>query len=913
MIEKHQQTNGIGRGKITINPEYIKRAREITVGGQPVKILSSNPNTGRVLAQFPDGHTEEVKAAPDYFIGGNTSTKELKNNQPIYGETNTAANERAASQDEAHDLTPIFSNLITAGQISTMNEGAQDLQNGKYLEGTTKLLSPAMFGSGIGGIAARSGIGGYNLFNKNGVRKTYNLFNQGHYGEGALSLLGDAFNAAMATEGLGSISNALKGTSGYRNWRLAREINKSIKNNKPNIEVPNPTKYNISDNITLYRANPTNIKNPSYKGERYGDTSGQYVGKWFTDEPSKPNWYASNMAKKGEEPAYYQITVPKYWAIKQKASHKISKSNIEYEPEDYIIEDGIQGLQRQLYRGRPGTIQYLQQKFKAPQSKEPSTSLKFFERPQSKISEAERLGVPKGERNFKPKWHVANYPGYQLKGLMKGSQLERQLSKNGTININQLNAYFNKASQVEREVANKVLSEKFAGQKTIDYNQFKKAVQDELINYSTKPQTKYQDYGIDRLGYKSNRHIWEMDQDPNIRIDDGLPVHADTGIPLTQEERSAWLNQDLPRLNTFTFESPRIPVGSNIHYDTTTLGHGRTYTLPEDPHTLYVVENQSDWGQHPIVTRNFTKKYLPTNEEINSHNIRIIDRLEKQVDPKYIDEFQKLKYYAQKVGVDNLETVVDKFSPEFVEYIDKKFPDPFSNWPAQQRLASLRFNKAERSNFKQQSYLHDNYLQRQLQELLKYASENGQTRMMYPTSETAAKIEGYQKTINPKYQELLGKQSELHMELNELQNQEALCKMFNEPFSIKDNLEKTYKVREELKSIQDEIQQIRKNGIEKTYDPKHQTILKKYADFPKLFQKLYKGQNVRTVTDTKGNTWYKVDVPKGYLNREWQFKRGGKMNMLEFLKNGSGIHIKKKNRGNNDYINKILNEIWKKN
>lgn len=39
-------------------------------------------------------------------------------------------------------------------------------------------------------------------------------------------------------------------------------------------------------------------------------------------------------------------------------------------------------------------------------------------------------------------------------------------------------------------------------------------------------------------------------------------------------------------------------------------------------------------------------------------------------------------------------------------------------------------------------------------------------------------------------------------------------------------------------------------------------------------------------------------------------KQGG---MLEFLKNGSGIHIKKENRGNNDYINKMLNEIWKKN
>lgn len=315
-----------------------------------------------------------------------------------------------------------------------------------------------------------------------------------------------------------------------------------------------------------------------------------------------------------------------------------------------------------------------------------------------------------------------------------------------------------------------------------------------------------------------------------------------------------------PNTHTFTFESPRISVGSNIHYDTTTLGHGRTYTLPEDPHTLYVVENQSDWGQHPIVTRNFTKKYLPTNEEINSHNIRIIDRLEKQVDPKYIDEFQKLKYYAQKVGADNLETVVDKFSPEFVEYIDKKFPDPFSNWPAQQRLASLRFNKAERSNFKQQSYLHDNYLQRQLQELLRYASENGQTRMMYPTSETAAKIEGY------------------------IKDYPANRQISWDEYNLMD------------------------------YSPKHQTILKKYADFPKLFQKLYKGQNVRTVTDTKGNTWYKVDVPKGYLNREWQFKRGGKMNMLEFLKNGSGIHIKPSQRGSfTEYCNgKVTNECIQK-
>ena len=61
------------------------------------------------------------------------------------------------------------------------------------------------------------------------------------------------------------------------------------------------------------------------------------------------------------------------------------------------------------------------------------------------------------------------------------------------------------------------------------------------------------------------------------------------------------------------------------------------------------------------------------------------------------------------------------------------------------------------------------------------------------------------------------------------------------------------------------------------YLPEHQTILKKYTDFPKLFEKLFKDQKVRTVTDDKENTWFEVDIPKGYLNREWQFKLGGKL------------------------------------
>jgi hypothetical protein len=53
---------------------------------------------------------------------------------------------------------------------------------------------------------------------------------------------------------------------------------------------------------------------------------------------------------------------------------------------------------------------------------------------------------------------------------------------------------------------------------------------------------------------------------------------------------------------------------------------------------------------------------------------------------------------------------------------------------------------------------------------------------------------------------------------------------------------------------------------ETVYSPSHQTILKKYSNFPKMFKKLYKNQEVRIVTDPQGNTWYEVDVPKNYLN-----------------------------------------------
>ena len=62
------------------------------------------------------------------------------------------------------------------------------------------------------------------------------------------------------------------------------------------------------------------------------------------------------------------------------------------------------------------------------------------------------------------------------------------------------------------------------------------------------------------------------------------------------------------------------------------------------------------------------------------------------------------------------------------------------------------------------------------------------------------------------------------------------------------------------------------------------TILKKYEAFPKMYEKLYGKDKVRIVTDAKGNTWYEVDVPDNFLQREWQYKLGGKLNYLNYIK-----------------------------
>ena len=423
--------------------------------------------------------------------------------------------------------------------------------------------------------------------------------------------------------------------------------------------------------------------------------------------------------------------------------------------------------------------------------------------------------------------------GYMLKSLMRGNSLEKQLSKQGTVNVNNVKALINKGSDIEKTIVDKVLSgDEFANKKSIDYNKFRKAVQDELIAYNRTPDTRFNDYGVERLGLSESKDLSHLHDIENFAQSDRFEVVGTDTIGqarLWQDKTTGDIlnwdgiasrylsehNNDNIGKHTFTFSSSRIPNGSAKHYDANTLGHSRTYTTAKEPDVLHVMESQSDWAQSGIA-KEIKGDLAQSNDLIETYQWRI-DQLEKETSTG-IDQ------WGFPISED---AMTDK----------RRILDDVKSWLEKE----LERNKELAStNSAQAKYLSDNYTTKQIQENLKYAAEQGQTKMRYPTRETAAKIEGY-----PVSEERL-----LDYDRGTIEYDAVRKELYEHP----------------------------------EYSPEHELILKKYTNFPKQYKKLFKDADVRTVTDSKGNTWYEVDVPTNYLDQEWQYSRvGNAINKLRDL------------------------------
>lgn len=418
-----------------------------------------------------------------------------------------------------------------------------------------------------------------------------------------------------------------------------------------------------------------------------------------------------------------------------------------------------------------------------------------------------------------------NPAGWQLKPLMAGSKLERQLSKDGTIAVSNLRNGIKDASGVEKQIIEKVLSEKFAGQTKVNYTDLKHAVQEELPIYNHDSTHGYESYGINRLGYDQDTYVrgsitfgdlernfpgrFVTSRDPLFKITD-----TQTGkILKTQEDLDEYVdllnNNNRIQLDTYTFSSPRIPHGNNRHYSQNTLGHSRTYTSKEEPDVMHVMESQSDWGQ------------------------------------------QYKRLHQEGTADAELERVYERLN-------DKTHSE----------------------------YLANNWEPRQIQENMMHAANKGLTKMRYPTSDTAAKIEGYSKRFGTRREMTQAELDEYHS-LSEFVNKAGKDRP-KLTRGNRENMDEVIKQRDawdvqhpewvqanrRLGEINNTIAENNGRRIliydqaSSNYSPEHQTILRKYAEFPKKFKKIYKNSEVREVTDSKGNTWYEVDVPKDLRKRE---------------------------------------------
>lgn len=457
----------------------------------------------------------------------------------------------------------------------------------------------------------------------------------------------------------------------------------------------------------------------------------------------------------------------------------------------------------------------------------------------------------------------------QLKSTMLGSPLEKQLSKDGTLSINSLQAHLNNqsTSMADRTMIQKVLDEKFAGQGRINYNDFRKAVSDEMVPLEKNFDSNYSNYGVGSLGYpgvqKSN-----IEKSIKFGVDDlksNLKGNLQSdGTYLKDYEKIKWnidqlrknkkLLSEIPQENTSIVYSnkDKFGRGSTDHFENEgTLGHSRILVSNEEKDVMHILEQQSD----------FYQKNSPEEIGMSEELMKNISRLEKDLSSK--------KDILNKMKTEGIDFYGNPIKPNDI-------PEMESLIKQQSEINKLA--NADLSNITQKALLGKTHQDRLLQENVAHAAQNGQTKMRYPTPETAAKIQGYKQRDS----------SIVEKEITELKNNREFDVRTLSPdtksfitgeLNVKildfDNAGNTNFTPRKTSDIIADIES--KNGFNilkergSGYSKEHQTILKKYSDNPKMVKKIL-GQDTRTITDTKGNTWFEFDIPEAFRKGKAEIK-----------------------------------------
>jgi hypothetical protein len=472
-------------------------------------------------------------------------------------------------------------------------------------------------------------------------------------------------------------------------------------------------------------------------------------------------------------------------------------------------------------------------------------------------------------------WSMKELPGLHLQSTMDNGAISRIVEpKTGLINTEQALAIIGKESGGADKVA---LIKQGLGEnipKKIDYNNFRKTVQKQLIPLESQVVDHSSNYGLNHIGYPSpKRASYELaikntqatieditTQLQNLNSKPNLS-HGEIGH---KENLQALLNGSLEKLaenqkglKTLPLENKTIVFGnkdkfgrgSNAHGNPDeTLGHAHYLIDAETPDIVNLTQMQSDGfqGTHRIMPKTF-------NPEISQYQLTRMQEIQQ----KNIATLNKMK----------AEGAADYEIKQMQEIVD-----------AQELRNALEKGHVE--NFTQKSLLDKDHQARFLQEFVNYAAQKGNiNKVRVPTSETAAKVQGY---VSKKHWNVNIKEGD---EVTLLDGTKG--KITDDTF---DNITEIttsdgQKVNVDFtmlrfgKSKTLPVKSVNNTELKEVagFMPEHQTILKKYSEQPKLIKKLF-GQDVKIVTDSKGNTWYEFDIPEAFKQGKEQikaFKQGG--------------------------------------
>jgi hypothetical protein len=488
----------------------------------------------------------------------------------------------------------------------------------------------------------------------------------------------------------------------------------------------------------------------------------------------------------------------------------------------------------------------------------------------------------------------------QIKSTMLGSPLEKQLSKTGEINVNNIKAHIGKADvgQQDKFILDKVLNERFAGKTKIDYNEFRKAVSEELVPLEKSFDDAYSAYGVDKLGYakdtkavlqknldalkegfeatnKSIKELEEFENNPKgfLELYKGTD-YASTPIAEVKRHVKETLEHERGRLNTLKNQilekesglknmplentsiiygnKAKFGKGNTSHFaDEGTLGHARTLVSNEEPDVMHILEQQSDYFQknEPLKLTEFNlerwKNQIAKNENSYASDLEVLKSMKetrKDFAGNPMDDFQ----------INQFEDIVNKKGKDII------------------------LRKGTLSNPIQKEYLRNTHQERLLQENMLHAAEQGKSKMRYPTSETAAKIQGYQKSIQPTDlgKDYLDGLNNLRIDNEGAYSKKSLLETIEHELNKVDESGPTTQERGHLLEMKQQIEPLNEEDLfpkDIGYLSQHKTILKKYDDTPKMIKKVL-GKESKIVTDSRGNSWYEFDIPDAAKKGKFEMK-----------------------------------------